>query len=75
MKFKEKIVILLNNSILIIGQITEVYLPAEILKPDGFLDLEAANSIVSCGLDSYHKTQRLGRLSYAKVGKELVEIK
>jgi flavin reductase (DIM6/NTAB) family NADH-FMN oxidoreductase RutF len=74
MEFKEKIEIPINNTILIIGQITEVYFPTEILNADGFLDLEAANSITSCGLDSYHKTQKLKRLSYAKVGKVLETI-
>lgn len=75
LEFKEKIEISINNTILIIGQIVDVYFPEEILKADGFLDLEAANSIISCGLDSYHKTKKLKRLSYAKVGKVLETIK
>jgi flavin reductase (DIM6/NTAB) family NADH-FMN oxidoreductase RutF len=75
MGFKEKIEIPINNIILIIGQIAEVYFPTEILKTDGFLDLEVVNSIISCGLDSYHKTKKLERLSYAKVGKVLETMK
>lgn len=74
LEFKEKIEISINNIILIIGQIVDVYFPTEILKADGFLDLEAANSIISCGLDSYHNTQKLERLSYAKVGRDLKKI-
>lgn len=75
LEFIEKVEISINNTILIIGQIVDVYFPAEIFKTDGFLDLEATNSVISCGLDSYHKTKKLERLSYAKVGKVLETIK
>jgi len=33
---------------------------------DGFLDIEKAGTITSAGLDSYHTTQVLKRLEYAK---------
>jgi hypothetical protein len=36
------------------------------LCPDGFVDIEKAGSIAGAGLDSYHTTKRLERLSYAK---------
>lgn len=63
---KEKIPLAINNTILVIGQILDVWLPAEMIQPDGFLDLEKAGSLTCSGLDSYHQTQRLARLSYAK---------
>ena len=56
----------LNDTILMIGEIKRVYLNERIVGTDGFVDLEAAGSITCCGLDSYHTTQRLCRLSYAK---------
>jgi hypothetical protein len=34
--------------------------------PDGFVDLEKAGTLTCSGLDSYHKTARIARLSYAK---------
>ncbi|WP_394758957.1 flavin reductase family protein [Flavobacterium sp.] len=65
-EFKEKIEITINNTIMIIGEIKEVYFPQNCLNEDGFLDLEKANTITCSGLDSYHKTTKLDRLSYAK---------
>ena len=63
---REKIPLGLNGTILIIGQIMQVHLMDGILQPDGFIDLEAAGSLTCSGLDSYHLTQRLARLTYAK---------
>lgn len=56
----------LNDTIIVIGEIKQVHLEESIISPDGFIDLEAAGSITCSGLDSYHKTERMGRLSYAK---------
>jgi flavin reductase (DIM6/NTAB) family NADH-FMN oxidoreductase RutF len=59
----------INGTILLIGKIEKVILPKEIIKDDGFLDLESANSICSLGLDSYHTTNSLGRFAYSKPDK------
>lgn len=74
MEFKEKITLSINNTVLIIGEVKEVYFPENCLLPDGFLDLEKANSITCTGLDSYHKTTRIDRLSYAKPNKTIASI-
>jgi len=73
-KFKERKDISINGTILIIGQIDHLYFPNNCLCEDAFLDLEKANTITCSGLDSYHKTNRLDRLSYAKPDKELKSI-
>ncbi len=73
-EFKEKIEISINNTILLIGKITDIYFPENILQQDGFLDLELTKTVVSCGLDSYHITQKMGRFSYAKPESKLKEI-
>jgi flavin reductase (DIM6/NTAB) family NADH-FMN oxidoreductase RutF len=72
--FKEKIDLTINNTILVIGEITDIYLPENCMTDDGFIDLEKANTITCSGLDSYHKTIKLERLSYAKPDKELTII-
>jgi flavin reductase (DIM6/NTAB) family NADH-FMN oxidoreductase RutF len=64
--FKEKIPIELNGTTLIIGQIDYVFVPEDSIMQDGFVDIEKAGSITVSGLDCYHKTQVLSRLSYAK---------
>ena len=38
---------------------------------DGYVDLGRAGTTAISGLDGYHDTTHLGRLSYAKVGKEV----
>lgn len=36
------------------------------MMPDGYVDIESLDLVTISGLDSYHSTQRLHRLSYAK---------
>lgn len=74
-KFKEKIDITINNTILIIGEIVHVYVPQDCYNNDGFIDLVKANTITCSGLDSYHKTILLDRLSYAKPYKKVSSLK
>lgn len=74
MEFKEKVTLSINNTVLIIGEVKEVYFPENCLQKDGFLDIEKAASLTCSGLDSYHKTTRISRLSYAKANKEITSI-
>lgn len=74
-EFKEKIDISINNTLMVIGEIVQIYIPENCFYEDGFIDLEKANTITCSGLDSYHKTIQLDRLSYAKPDKELISIK
>lgn len=69
MEFKEKILLSINNTVLIIGEVKDVYFPENCLQKDGFLDIEKAETITCSGLDSYHKTIQISRLSYAKPDK------
>ena len=43
-------------------------LPANIRASDGYIAIDKADSLSISGLDGYHRTSLLGRLSYAKVG-------
>ena len=74
-QFKERIDLTINGTILIIGEIQHLYFPKDCLFDDAFLDLEKANTISCSGLDSYHKTQRLARLRYAKTNQNIDIIK
>jgi flavin reductase (DIM6/NTAB) family NADH-FMN oxidoreductase RutF len=64
----------INGTILVIGKVVEVILPEESLLPDGAIDIELAKTIAIAGLDSYHSTTRLSRLSYAKPDTTPVDI-
>ena len=74
MEFKEKLDLKINNTVLIIGEVKDVYFPTDCLQNDGFLDIEKAASITCSGLDSYHKTIQLDRLSYAKPDKPITSL-
>lgn len=73
-EFVQKIDIELNGTTLIIGKIVKIIFPDEVLNADGFVDIEKAQTVTCSGLDSYHVTKKLHRLSYAKVGKVSTEI-
>ena len=73
-EFKERIDISINNTTMIVGEIVQIYIPENCLQEDGFIDIEKANTITCSGLDSYHKTIQLDRLSYAKPDKEITSL-
>lgn len=74
LSFQERIDIKRNGTILVIGKIEQLYFPSEAWCEDGYVDIEKAGTIACSGLDSYHETKRLSRLSYAKVGKMVTEV-
>lgn len=57
---------LLNNTVMVIGEITYIGLPEDSLLSDGLVDMEKTETVAVSGLDTYHKPERLKRLSYAK---------
>ena len=66
MELVEIIPIHYNNTFLVIGQLKSVFLEESMIAADGFLDLSAAGSLVSIGLDGYAKAEMITRLPYAK---------
>ncbi|MBU6261964.1 MAG: flavin reductase [Bacteroidetes bacterium] len=66
MEFKERLDITINQTIMIIGEVKAIHFPSDCLAPDGFMNIEKAGTITVAGLDSYHTTQPLQRLPYAK---------
>ena len=65
-QLKEKITIQSNQTILLIGEIKLINYPSDCMENDGFINLEKAQTITCSGLDSYYKTTKIARLSYAK---------
>ena len=68
---KEHHIIKANDTELIIGEVEQVRVPSDAIQPDGYLDVESMDLVTISGLDSYHVTQRLYRLDYAKPDKVL----
>jgi len=66
MQFQDIIPIPQNGTSLIIGSIEQVLLQQAMLEPDGFVNLSAADVLISQGLDAYFVANSIGRLPYAK---------
>jgi len=66
MTFEQHIPIALNGTVMIIGSVQFVEVNGDIVGSDGYVDLAAADVLVSQGLDAYFVAQRIGRLPYAK---------
>jgi len=74
LEFAEKNDLKINGTIMVIGKVVEVIVPEECLLEDGAIDIEKAGTIAISGLDSYHTTNKIARLSYAKPDKTPIEI-
>ena len=63
-----------NQTILFIASIEEIYVDEKGLRSDGSLDLNALDTVTVSGLDEYHVSKKLARLSYAKPDRAVDEI-
>lgn len=66
LEFQERHVIQTNQTTLVVGKVKELVIDDELMGEDGFIDLEKARTLTVSGLDKYHRTESIGRLSYAK---------
>ena len=74
MKTEEISELSINNTVLVIGRIIEVSLAKCLVSKDGYVDIEKAGTVTVSSLDSYHATQRIDRLAYAKPELPVMEI-
>jgi flavin reductase (DIM6/NTAB) family NADH-FMN oxidoreductase RutF len=66
MRLREHHQLTINNTVLIIGEITYINIKDDIVQQDGYVAIERIKSVVVSSLDSYHCTDLLSRLPYAK---------
>ena len=66
LKYVDEYPIKANNTILVVGQITELYIDNSILKSDGYIDLAEANVAAINGLDGYTIPVLKDRLEYQR---------
>lgn len=71
---KEILPIALNETLFIIGEITGIICEENVIQPDGYIDIESLGTVTASGLDCYHLTNRLSRLSYAKPSTSTIEL-
>jgi flavin reductase (DIM6/NTAB) family NADH-FMN oxidoreductase RutF len=74
MRMKEIIPIPSNGTLLVVGEVQLVSYSDGCVLEDGKIDLVKAKTVAISGLDSYHSTDQIARLSYAKLDKELKRI-
>lgn len=63
---REIMPISLNNTQMVIGEITDILCNEQAIRGDGYIDIESLNTTSISGLDNYHVSNRLSRLNYAK---------
>ena len=68
LELREKKELSINGTILLIGEVVSVSINKTAISEDGYADLETLASVTCSGLDTYHSTRKLARLSYAKPG-------
>lgn len=56
----------INNTEMIIGEITYINIKDDIVHDNGYIDIERAKSVAVSSLDTYHSTNYLSRFSYTK---------
>jgi flavin reductase (DIM6/NTAB) family NADH-FMN oxidoreductase RutF len=66
LELKNKVDLTINGTILIIGQVVDIYIPENSIEKDGFVNIEKCGTITGSGLDAYYHTKKIARLAYAK---------
>lgn len=74
MKLVEEQFIKYNDTILVIGEVQLIKFPQSSMHKDGFIDLQKLGTVTISGLDTYLKTEKLGRFDYARPGKDIKSI-
>ncbi len=69
LKLVEIVPIKHNNTFFVIGEISDVIVPKELVTADGFINIDEAESMACLGLDSYYTATRMNRFGYAKAPK------
>lgn len=69
LRLREHQCLAINDTHLIIGEITHLALPDEVIREDGSVDLTAMGLAAVTGLDSYHRVDVAMRYGYAKPDK------
>ncbi|MHA8065357.1 flavin reductase family protein [Aquirufa sp. ROCK2-A2] len=66
LKWKEELPIQSNGTILLVGQIEELFIPDHGIDANGNIQMENMNGISVSGLDTYYQLKEIEKLPYAK---------
>ncbi len=68
MQFLEEILIPINQTVLIIGEIKHLIIPDEVVSEEGYIDLAEVDAVGISGLNRYYALEKIGEFPYARVG-------
>lgn len=68
MKFREQHHLSINATELIIGEIVLINIKDDVVSENGYVDIEKAGSLSVSSLNSYHLTELLSHMRYARPG-------
>jgi len=74
LKLKQIIPLEINGCDLVIGEVILVKAPQEIIQSDGAINISDLDIASVTGLDRYHRSEELTRLTYAKPDKNPLEM-
>ncbi|CAM1370168.1 conserved hypothetical protein [Tenacibaculum xiamenense] len=73
LKYVEEYYIKANDTILVLGEILDLYIEERLVKEDGFVNLSEAKVAAINGLDSYSVPEQNKRLTYQRPKSKLLE--
>jgi flavin reductase (DIM6/NTAB) family NADH-FMN oxidoreductase RutF len=68
MKYLESVPISINNTIMVVGEIEHLILPEHAMDENGYIDLNAIDSVGISGLNTYYKLEKMETFPYARTG-------
>lgn len=66
LELREVLPVSLNGTRIMIGEIQLISVGEGLISDDGYVSIEQGGTLTCSGLDSYHRTEKISRLSYAK---------
>ena len=57
-----------SNTLFVVGSIEMLYLPENLIREDGQLDLNVLGTVAISGLNNYHTTEQIASFPYARPG-------
>ncbi|MEO0414898.1 MAG: flavin reductase [Verrucomicrobiota bacterium] len=74
LEFRQKIDIELNGTVLILGEVKDVFVDPKLIETDGNIDLALAATAAGSGLDGYYAPELISRVSYAKPDQPVTDL-
>jgi flavin reductase (DIM6/NTAB) family NADH-FMN oxidoreductase RutF len=74
LKLRSEYFIKENKTHFIVAEIENIYTLDDAILNDGSLNIEDLNTVALSGLDTYHSTSKISKLSYAKTNKKIEEL-